>query len=149
MKIKVFGWLLLMDRVNTRDLLDRKHCAPLGASISCSSCQENARETREHLFFDCDFSKGCWNKLGWYWNTSLEFNQMIHTQHSSFSQQGFMELFLLAAWNIWKERNGLIFQGIQPSVTNWLANLKLDLNLHLIRFRESDRPIVQSWIDHL
>ena len=149
MKIKVFGWLFLMDRVNTRDLLDRKHCALLSASISCSLCQENARETREHLFFDCAFSKGCWNRLGWCWNTSLEFNQMLHSQRSSFSHHGFMELFLLAAWNIWKERNGLIFQGIQPSITSCLANLKSDLSLHLIRFRESDHPLVQSWIGHL
>lgn len=73
---------------------------------------------------------------------------MLHSQRSSFSHQGFIELFL-AAWNIWKERNVLIFQGIEPSVTSWLANLKSDLGLHLIRFRESDRPLVQSWIDHL
>lgn len=25
---KVFTWLLLMDKVNTRDLLDRKNCKP-------------------------------------------------------------------------------------------------------------------------
>jgi hypothetical protein len=27
MKIKVFAWLLSMDRFNTRDMLDRSHCA--------------------------------------------------------------------------------------------------------------------------
>jgi hypothetical protein len=64
MKIKVFGWLLLMDRVNTKELLDRKHCIPLNATAYCLTCGVNARETREHLFFQCEFSKSCWRKLG-------------------------------------------------------------------------------------
>ena len=134
LKINVFGWLLLMDRVNTRDLLDRKHCAPLNASLSCSICLINVRETRKHLFFDCAFSKACWTKLGWCWNSSLEFHQMLHNLRSSLPHQAFMDLFLLAAWNIWKERNSIIFQGIQPSISSWKSNLKSDLNLHLIRF---------------
>ncbi len=33
---KVFTWLLLMDKVNTRDLLDRKNCKPQDATIICS-----------------------------------------------------------------------------------------------------------------
>jgi hypothetical protein len=108
-----------MDRINTMDLLDRKHCAPLNATTFCSSCLVNARETREHLLFQCEFSKSCWNRLGWSWNASVDFHQMLQMQRDSFPHLYFMELFLLAAWNIWKERNGLIFQGIIPSVSNW------------------------------
>lgn len=136
MKIKVFGWLLFLDRVNTRDLLERKHCAPLNASDICPSCSTNARENREHLFFLCPFSSACWNKLGWCCDTTLQFHQMIQAQLAVVSHQCFMELFLIAAWNIWKERNGLIFQGIQPSVRNWLRNLKDDLSIHLIRLMD-------------
>lgn len=135
MKIKVFGWLLLLDRVNTRDLLDRKHCAPPNTSVFCSTCLIDARETREHIFFHCDFSKACWIKIGWVWDTSLELHQMIQSQRLAFTYQCFMEIFLLATWNIWKERNGLIFEGIQPSVSNWMKNLKSDLSLHLIRLK--------------
>ncbi len=61
---------------------------------------------------------------------------MLQTQRSSFPHRCFMELFLLAAWSIWKERNGLIFQGIQPSVSNWVKILKSDLSLHLIDSRK-------------
>lgn len=73
----------------------------------------------------------------------------IQSQSASFSNPCFMELMLLAAWNIWKERNNLIFNGIQPEVLSWKRNLKLDLSLHLPRLKEIHRPLVQSWIDLL
>jgi hypothetical protein len=138
-----------MDRVNTRDLLDRKHYAPPNTSVLCLSCSANARETRDHLFFLCPFSLACWSRLGWTWNPNLDFHQRIQAQKVAVLHPCFMELFLIASWNIWKERNGLIFQGIQLSVQNWLMNLKLDLSLHLIRLKECYRPLVQSWIDQL
>jgi hypothetical protein len=30
-----------------------------------------------------------------------------------------MEIVILACWNIWKQRNGLIFQGERPSFLGW------------------------------
>lgn len=61
MKIKVFLWLLLADRLNTRDMLHRRHYN-IGSDLNCLLCG-GARETVEHLFFDCPFSVSCWNKL--------------------------------------------------------------------------------------
>jgi hypothetical protein len=43
-KLKFFCWLLLSDRVNTRDMLRRRHPPD---------------ETMEHLFFNCRFSRSC------------------------------------------------------------------------------------------
>ena len=37
MKLKVFAWLLIQDRLNTRDMLARRHC-PI-SDISCVICQ--------------------------------------------------------------------------------------------------------------
>lgn len=128
MKIKVFAWLLLMDRVNTRDLLDRKHCKPINATVLCSCCSQGVRETKEHLFFFCIFSAQCWNVLGWTWSSNLEFHRMIQSQSVSFANPCFMEL-LIATWNIWKERNNLIFNGVLPSVSSWRRNLRMDLSL--------------------
>lgn len=96
MKIKVFAWLLFMDRVNTRDLLDRKHCMPINATVLCSCCPQGVRETREHLFFFCDFSAQCWRVLVWSWSSNLEFHRMIQSQSAFFSNVCFMELLLLA-----------------------------------------------------
>jgi hypothetical protein len=40
---------------------------------------------------------------------------MITLEKLKFAQRGFLEVFFLAAWHIWKQWNGLIFQNIQPS----------------------------------
>lgn len=50
MKVQVFGWLLLIDRLNTCDMLDRKSCAPDGSDLTCVLCSSRERETLQHLF---------------------------------------------------------------------------------------------------
>jgi hypothetical protein len=62
-KIKIFFWLLLQDRLNTRDLLARKNC-----SIPSQLCEDANVEDFIHLFFACDFSQRFW------WNLSIEWN---------------------------------------------------------------------------
>jgi hypothetical protein len=51
MKIKVFAWLLFCDRLNTCDMLDRRHCAKEDDDLTCVLCDTGQRETRLHLFF--------------------------------------------------------------------------------------------------
>jgi hypothetical protein len=46
-----------------------------------------------------------------------------------------MEIFLLGAWNIWKMRNGYIFENIYHSLASW----RLDLLLLLFRLNERER----------
>lgn len=64
MKVKVFGWLLLIDRLNTRDMLDRKFYAPQGSDLTCVLCSFGERETLEHLFFSCPFCTDRWEQFG-------------------------------------------------------------------------------------
>jgi hypothetical protein len=61
MKHKVFAWLLIIERLNTRDMLVRRNC-PV-ADTNCVACQ-HFHETREHVFFSCSFSKEFWEALG-------------------------------------------------------------------------------------
>ena len=59
MKVKVFGWLLMIDRLNTRDMLDRKLCALAGSDLNCVLCTSGQIETLFHHFFSCSFSTEC------------------------------------------------------------------------------------------
>ncbi len=77
MKIKFFAWLMFCDRLNTREMLDRRHCAKEDDDLTCVLCNANHRETRLHLFFSYPFSIKCWQHLGIEWNHDLEFFQMI------------------------------------------------------------------------
>lgn len=76
-KMKVFGWLLLMNRLNTKFMLDHKNCAPPNYGLSCVLCQSTAVEDLIHLFFLCPFAQNCWNLLGIAWDTTLSFEGMF------------------------------------------------------------------------
>lgn len=149
MKIKVFAWLFFLDKINTRDLLDRKHSKPPNVPLTCDLCSLGARETRDHLFFQCPFARSCWNSIGFAWDTSLEIHQMIAAQRSGFGDGCFMEIFLVASWLIWKLRNDYIFNSVRHSLARWRASPKEELSLYLSRLRLVARPLLQIWIDSL
>jgi hypothetical protein len=62
MKTKTFAWLLLSDRLNTRDLLQRRHWH-VSDDTHCVLCPLRSYEDRIHLFFQCNFSCRIWNYL--------------------------------------------------------------------------------------
>jgi hypothetical protein len=66
MKHKVFFWLILKDRVSTRDLLRRREMNL--DSYSSDMCILQRPETGVHLFLRCNFSKACWSSLGVSWH---------------------------------------------------------------------------------
>ena len=58
---KFFFWILLRDRLNTRNLLKRKHMHL--EDYSSVLCNLGCEETSFHLFFECSFSRDCWAPL--------------------------------------------------------------------------------------
>jgi hypothetical protein len=60
-KHKVFFWLLLKDRLSTRNILKRKNRAL--PSYDCVLCPLQSEETLEHLFLNCPFAVSYWNLL--------------------------------------------------------------------------------------
>lgn len=57
MKHRVFAWLMLVDRLNTRDMLQRRNYN-IGSDFTCMTCTVGARETRNHLFLVLRWSAG-------------------------------------------------------------------------------------------
>ena len=66
MNIEVFGWHLLPDRLNTKNMLKRRHYN-IGDDHVCVLCGQPIEETIEHMTFDCQFSAQCLLKLGITW----------------------------------------------------------------------------------
>jgi hypothetical protein len=56
-KHKFFFWLLLHDRLNTRNLLRRKNLQLHSYQCAVSNCDEE--ETLVHLFWTCPFAEQC------------------------------------------------------------------------------------------
>jgi len=56
-KHRVFTWLILKDRLSTRNILRRKRMQ-LG-SYNCELCSRGVEESLEHLFLHCLFAQDC------------------------------------------------------------------------------------------
>lgn len=62
LKHKVFFWLLMNDRLNTRGLLRRNNMAL--DSYVCELCILQKEESLKHLFLSCNFAMACWASIG-------------------------------------------------------------------------------------
>lgn len=60
-KHKVFSWLLLKDRLSTRNILKRKNMVL--PSYECVICDSTHEETLEHPFLACPYAQSCWNLI--------------------------------------------------------------------------------------
>jgi hypothetical protein len=113
-RVKFFAWLLLVDHLNTRDLLVRRHWN-VTRDKHCVLCPTRTYEDRFHLFFECNFSQRVWNYLQIDWSHAQDIQASLAAAKQQFSQPFFMEVVILACWNIWKQRNGKIFRDNRPT----------------------------------
>lgn len=126
-KVKFFAWLALMGRVWTNE---RRHRHQLESDDTCSFCAQQL-ETIHHLLLHCPFSKEVWFKLlrragrqhlalNIAANDNCEFTDWwTHSRKQLLKtiRKGFDTLILLVSWELWKERNRRVFQGVsmQPN----------------------------------
>jgi hypothetical protein len=134
-RVKFFAWLILVDRLNTKDMLQRRHLDVQDDDV-CVMCDSGEVETIDHLFFDCDFAKECWNIIHIDWDAPLSLLDRFIQARSAHNIPFFAEATLIAAWELWKVRNNKIFQRRDPSPSLWLSNFKHQCNLQSIRFKD-------------
>lgn len=105
-QIKFFAWLILQDRLHTGIMLVRRHFNVHPDSL-CVLCPHREEETIAHLFFQCDFAQACWDKLSIVWDLNDELYKVIERARQQSGLPLFMEIFLIAAWDLWKIRTGI------------------------------------------
>lgn len=149
MKIKMFAWLLLNDRLNRRDMLLRRHWRSPDDDNFCPNCPVQILEDRDHLFFKCLFATRVWNYLQITWQASLSTKACILAASRIFGHPFFLEVVFTAAWNIWILRNGRIFRQETPTFRAWKRNFIHDITLLSHRFKTSVRPLLLAWINSL
>lgn len=149
MKIKVFAWLLLNDRLNTRDMLLRRHWRSLDEDNNCPICPTQTLEARDHLIFTCVFATRVRNYLQILWQQGLSPKKCILQASRSFGDPFFLKVVFVASWNIWLIRNGRIFRDEQPTFGAWKWNFIHDITLLSHRFKTSVRPLLLTWIENL
>jgi hypothetical protein len=134
-----------MDRLNTKDIMKRKSWT-IESDEYCVLCDTCVLETRDHLFFECPYALACWTKIHINWIQSLPISQRIQRARSLFNGPCFMEVFVCAAWNIWKDRNDIIFRDKEANIARWNVRFQNDLQLHKYRMKNSLVQPLLDWI---
>jgi hypothetical protein len=145
-RVKIFVWLVLVDRLNTKTMLQRRHMA-VQDGVVCVMCSTGQHETIEHLFFDCPFAQSCWQRLGITWDASLQIFERLMQARSTHAIPCFIEVTMLAAWELWKVRNDKVFHRRDPNFARWLGNFKSQCLLQSCRFKADLRSSFCVWLD--
>jgi hypothetical protein len=105
-------------------------------------CANPPEETIEHTIFQCPFSMACWQEIQMTWDANGDRLSIISRGKKRWNKPLFMEIFMIASWNIWKEMNKSLFEGIAPTISSWKTRVKTDL-LFLVHRTKSDlHPII-------
>jgi hypothetical protein len=150
MRTKTFAWLLLRDRLNTCDMLQRCHWN-VTDDTHCVLCLTKAYEDRVHLFFECNYSARIWNYLQVDWNGhgSLDIQFLIGQSKRSFGQPFFMEVIIVACWHICLIRNAAIFRGERPTFARWRAFFIHDMYMLQHQIKTKFRPSLLACLGSL
>lgn len=82
-----------------------------------------------------------------HWGGATNRLKKIHSGKGAWAGPMFMEIFLTAAWSIWKERNDKIFRKILHSLASWKKRFKSDLALLAHRVKPSLVEFVNSFVN--
>lgn len=117
---KIFAYLLLQDRVLTRDILRKRGIHTEMVCVNCANCPV---ESVLHLAFLCPFATAVM-KLVSSITTVREAHFRIDTSvqgvwirswdmvraQGQYKKKEWTSRFICAIWNVWKRRNGVIFR---------------------------------------
>jgi hypothetical protein len=151
-KHKVFFWLLLNDRLNSRELLHRKGF--FLPDYSCALCNSSGMESRNHLFFQCPFAKLCWQYLCPSWSaptttsSTVQVQDFIISLKQAISQPFALDLIILVCWVLWISRNDFIFKGVPPSIYRSRKLFKRELQLLLHKATRKSYCGLKSWVQN-
>ena len=147
-KHRFSAWLLLHDRFNTKDMIGRRNWKLQDNNQDCVLCQQAILKDRIHMFFQCHFSTRVWNYLQIQWMDEIVI-QNLKLAKQSFDGPCFSEIVILACWNIWKQRNGWIFNNVPASFRGWKASFIVDITMFKHRVKANLVTRLSSWIDNL
>ncbi|GJY60414.1 RNA-directed DNA polymerase, eukaryota, reverse transcriptase zinc-binding domain protein [Tanacetum coccineum] len=119
-KVNVFLWRLLLNKLPSRVNLDRKDIDVV--LILCLICQLDVK-TANHIFFTCEIAKELWALMARWWELDIpfcvnisEWFDWLDSLHLSNKAWLFLDgVGGMLLWSIWSFRNRLVFSN--PSLT--------------------------------
>ena len=115
---------------------------------NCVLCTQQIYDNWSHLFFKCTFSSRVWNYLHVECDDDTILASLKRAK-DNFDGPCFSEVVILACWNICKQRNCFIFEGITPTFRRWKAVFLLDTSLLRHRVKASVLETLSSWLNSM
>ncbi|XP_020251372.1 uncharacterized protein LOC109828828 [Asparagus officinalis] len=130
-------WLAVLNRLLTREKLLKRGIIQ---SDHCCLCSDNVQESRNHLFFDCLFSKAVWNNimdwLKFKWR-ACDWDILMDWYTCRLRGKGFKQSLKRLAlantvYRIWRERNDRIFNKGIKNIDQITKKIKLDIMIMIL-----------------
>jgi hypothetical protein len=110
-RVKFFMWLLVQSRIQSRASLLAKHIIRMDEA-SCPICSAPS-EDASHIVLKCPFAQRFWLALGVRVAEDADVRQ-LHALPGAITGATASTLTALCCWNLWKHRNGVVFNGDRP-----------------------------------
>lgn len=133
LRYKIFFWLALHDRLNTRNLLNRKSFYL--PSYCCAMCNETQEETLLHLFWDYTFAQIYWFKILSNKHIGISFSDEVLLALLELPKDIGLDIVIMGCWSIWTQRNDKIFRYAVLNSNNWAYILKDLLMFTIMRMK--------------
>lgn len=129
-KIQIFMWLTFRNRILTKVNLSKRGWTGI---TTCMFCDHP--ETTTHMFLHCQLTK---QVIYWLGSTQIHYQQWKSLKDvfrfanslSKVERTAFLLVFSATCWTLWKHRNEVCFQGIQPKSARTLICLIMSLVLY-------------------
>ena len=126
-KHAVITWLAILNRLPT---VDRLKAWGIDKDGLCSLCKQE-QESRDHLFFECSYSKAVWKKVLQLCGLNrevLDWRREFAWAVQKFKGKALITKILKISWNayiycIWKERNNRLFVHKEDSIEQVLEHI--------------------------
>lgn len=112
LKVKLFAWLLVRNRLSTKGNLLKKTIVQDG---KCDICNQE-EETANHMCFSCPFAQAFWAMI----NVQPQVQDVRHFHRLGPSSRvpalHCQVFFLLCMWAIWNHRHDVVFREKSSSI---------------------------------
>ena len=125
--VKVFLYLLLQDKLLTKQVLQRRNIYCTGNCVTCNHC---TLETAFHLIFNCQYAVRAWARMATLLGCSLlrviddvevtwTKSMLLIRSKGDHDYKLIMVCFMSLCWHLWLHRNNCIFRGVSvpPEIT--------------------------------
>ena len=133
------AWMTVLNRLPTKDRMSR-----WGIVLeSCCSLCKLMEETRDHLFFECPFSKEIWQQVLYLCGlrrSVLDWHYEFQWAVKKLKGNSLISMVLKVGWNafiyqIWRERNSRIFRNKEETKKQIIEKIKTAVQHRLARLR--------------